>query len=685
MAEELTTTRFFGPSAESLDYVQNKGEFHLFSLLTEERHRATWDLSYVAQGDVGRALAQILSVDADIERRLDKLAAAPEDLQRAVSAVQQAILEGRRIYVYGCGATGRLAKQVESSFWRPFFAKLRSSPSWPKLADLFGNAPEERLVGEMTGADRALVASLEGFEDLQLLGQLQLQDHGIQAGDVVFCVTEGGETSSVIGTILAARAQYAEDAAELARDRLFFLYNNPDERLRPFERSRRVLDEVGITKICLATGPQALAGSTRMQATTIETFVLGLVLEDALDRVLAARLTPDERATLGFAPGHTIAERLADFGKLRAAVERSTTSVAAFTKKEGACYRAGQHTSYFANRALVTVFTDCTERSPTFRLFPLDQVGEAKPRSWVRVCTQGESQRAAWSNFLGRPFRGLVQEFYGPPLRAGVQDEYLRRAALSSLDQAGQDQEANYDFSLGGPALQQLTSGDLAVVVLLADEATLLTDPTSSPARFVAQARDHGADLVFVHVSPTPATKLEPATDDLLVALTLHTPSDPLAVRQHVALKILLNAHSTACMATLGRLVGNTMTNVSPSNLKLIGRATHLIQSHCNDLLQETGWSPAVPFAVCNAVLFDAMKWARDEELGETAEVALSIVRILETLRSQRVLPWTEAAAILSRRGLADYLREIAPPRLGRSHFGEANPCDPGLGNPETS
>ena len=54
----------------------------------------------------------------------------------------------------------------------------------------------------MTGGDRALISSLEGFEDLQLIGRLQLEDRGVGQGDVVICVTEGGETSSVIGTVL---------------------------------------------------------------------------------------------------------------------------------------------------------------------------------------------------------------------------------------------------------------------------------------------------------------------------------------------------------------------------------------------------------------------------------------------------------------------------------------------------
>jgi len=43
----------------------------------------------------------------------------------------------------------------------------------------------------MTGGDRALISSLEGLEDLLLIGQLQLEDHNIKKGDAVFAVTEG--------------------------------------------------------------------------------------------------------------------------------------------------------------------------------------------------------------------------------------------------------------------------------------------------------------------------------------------------------------------------------------------------------------------------------------------------------------------------------------------------------------
>ena len=45
----------------------------------------------------------------------------------------------------------------------------------------------------MTGGDRALISSLEGLEDLMLVGRKQMEDHNIGEGDAVFCITEGKE------------------------------------------------------------------------------------------------------------------------------------------------------------------------------------------------------------------------------------------------------------------------------------------------------------------------------------------------------------------------------------------------------------------------------------------------------------------------------------------------------------
>jgi len=120
-------------------------------------------------------------------------------------------------------------------------------------------------------------------------------------------------------------------------------------------------------------------------------------------------------------------------------------------------------------------------------------------------------------------------------------------------------------------------------------------------------------------------------------------------------------------MTRLGRVVGNTMTNVSPSNLKLIGRATYLIQSHVNDLLSRPEWvklngrHEPITYGEANVVLFDAIAFMKDktEAVGQTAEVALSIIRILESLRQTRGLTNGEALEIVRKAGLNQYLAVV--------------------------
>ena len=493
-------------SPASIDYVAGKQQFHLYSLQTEQRHPKTWNLSFVLQSDTEAGLRMLLSVDRDISERIRQLQQDVALLEQAAAAIVRAVLAGRKIYVYGCGATGRLAKQMESTFWRPFWKKVKQRPCWARLRARVGDDIEDALTGEMTGADRALVSSLEGFEDLQLIGRLQLQDHGIRRGDVVICVTEGGETSSVIGTILAALDQYGpidEAILEEARSNLYFICNNPVSVLLPFERSAAVLHNPAITHIDLTTGPQAITGSTRMQATTIETFVVGVILEEALERVLETCLDRDELRGMGFGAHSGLSGRLADFETARQAVETAAGEIAGFTDLEQSTYRRNRFATYLANRALITVFIDSTERSPTFRLYPLDKVEDPQRRCWAQVWTEAHDLHSAWRSFLGRPFRGLDPSRYGPAFAAEVQDPYLREAALRSLQSAGNDQEFSYDFSFAGSNIERRgpAPGDLGVLVLMDEETRALDEPESGCRRFIELFHDRGAALAILTVS----------------------------------------------------------------------------------------------------------------------------------------------------------------------------------------
>jgi N-acetylmuramic acid 6-phosphate (MurNAc-6-P) etherase len=552
-------------------------QFRLHTLLTEQRHPKTLRLTETLARDTGEGLRMLFSVDEDIDARV-RLIADSDILEAPVRAVLRAMEQRNRIYIYGCGATGRLARQMESTFWRPFW---RNSPL-PGSAEM-----EELLIGEMTGGDRALISALEGLEDLQEVGRLQLQYHGIGTEDVVFCITEGGETSSVIGTALEAaeikakgerRKKKEKEEGERGKEEVFYLYNNPDEVLWPFERSRAVLEHPGIAKINLTTGPMAIAGSTRMQATTIGTFVMGVILEEAISRYLGN----DQ-------PG-SLKERLLSFSGVREKAAGTWQELAVLTEAETETYRQGRFTTYIVQEAITTVLTDSTERSPTFRLYPLDTVEEKQRKCWIRIMTDCPTPAEAWKLILGREFRGMDKEFYLPGF-SQIADRTLREAALRSLDRAGSDQQFLYNFSCRTP----------------------------SPDDFILLIR-------FPHQPSSSHTLTIPHH-------TLTTPHYPLTfdflhLRHHMMLKMMLNAHSTAVMAKLGRVTGNSMTSVQPGNLKLIGRATWLIMSQVNEILSNTPGAPQVTYEEAEEALHKAMEM----RTGEESEVQLAIRNLTNRL-----------------------------------------------------
>ena len=193
--------------------------------------------------------------------------------------------------------------------------------------------------------------------------------------------------------------------------------------------------------------------------------------------------------------------------------------------------------------------------------------------------------------------------------------------------------------------------------------------PSSTAMTWMREFSDHDASLSIVHVGNTPLSKRSRATLHIgsgkpwLLDVVVPTRNDPLELDQIIVLKMLLNAHSTAIMAKLGRVVGNTMTAVQPGNLKLIGRATFLIQSHVNSVLASAAWrkrhgaTPAITYAEANAVLFDVIDHrAGDPALATSPEVELAIVRILESLRLQHAISLNDAAVLLGTRKLDAYL-----------------------------
>ena len=267
------------------EFIDQEQQFHLGALPTEQSNPKTRGLAETAQRDPAAAVRMLQAVDADVLPKAEQVFARQE-FPRLGAAMRRAIDDGRQICFSGCGATGRLSILLES-MWRDFCWELRQ-----KHPDIAARLPglDDRVVSIMTGGDYALIRSVENFEDHMEFGRQQAREAGLGQGDVLVAITEGGETSSVIGTVWQGRENGAE---------VFFVFNNPADVLaRHVERSRQVIEESSITKLDLSCGPMALAGSTRMQATTAELLVVGAALETALAQSLRGKLSGEELTRL---------------------------------------------------------------------------------------------------------------------------------------------------------------------------------------------------------------------------------------------------------------------------------------------------------------------------------------------------------------------------------------------------
>ena len=112
----------------------------------------------------------------------------------------------------------------------------------------------------------------------------------------------------------------------------------------------------------------------------------------------------------------------------------------------------------------------------------------------------------------------------------------------------------------------------------------------------------------------------QPLNVDAHIHIACDLPASPLRLWEHLAIKLILNTLSTATMVRLGRVIGNAMVWVSPSNKKLIDRGCRLIS-------QQTGCT----YERACEVLHEAMEEiARRAKAGEEvpSPVALAIERI---------------------------------------------------------
>lgn len=552
MSQQMETAR-----EQALHFINDETQFHLGYLPTEQSHPKTRGLSQALQTNTVQGVSMLLSVDDDIPPVTAHVFAGREFAQ--MRAAMKTALDGKRkIYFSGCGATGRLAILLDAAnrrFWRETFEKQ------PQLKAACGDMAEG-TAAVMTGGDFALIRSVEMFEDYSSFGYHQMEQAGIRKGDVLIAISEGGETSSVIGTVWRGVDVKAG---------VFFLFNNPAPLLAAhLERCRKVVENDAVTKLVLCTGPMAVAGSTRMQATTIEMLVAGTAFEMALADHLKSRLSPAQFAGLGLAD-LTPEKRLAQFNTLLQQL-RSEPNIAALARMvddEAELYTRKGRITYFANDYLLDIFTDTTERSPTFKIPPFRSTLEtAAPAPWAFVKDPVRPTPAAWLRLLE----------HAPQCLEWQTNTYVNLKAppklIANPPQIGRDRLNTFLIGNEPDASRTEVKPNTATAVMIGGEAFLLNAGSDNAWRraFLASTTSFDQRSVLAIGRATPS-----GWKDKQIHVDVDIPETPLQLFAHLGAKLVLNNVSSATMGKMGRLTGNWMAHVDASNKKLIDRSTRLV------------------------------------------------------------------------------------------------------------
>jgi N-acetylmuramic acid 6-phosphate etherase len=166
----------------------------------------------------------------------------------AVGAITQALRRGGRLFYVGAGTSGRLAALDAA-----------------EIPPTFG-IPSRMVQAVIAGGRRALTDAVEGAEDNRAQGARDLAARGLNRNDVVVGITASGSTPYVLGALEFGRRRHAVTVGVAA---------NPGTAITRLAK----------ISIVAETGPEAIAGSTRMKAGTAQKMVLNMLSTAAMVRM----------------------------------------------------------------------------------------------------------------------------------------------------------------------------------------------------------------------------------------------------------------------------------------------------------------------------------------------------------------------------------------------------------------
>ena len=580
------------------DFIENEKQFHLGAIPTEQSNPLTRGLSTKIKRDTAEGVKTILAADKYIPEvsakcfESDAFKALVKDLRRCID-------ERRRFHFSSVGASGRMALQLDSTwrlFWTDMVQKLPlRAKEWVEIAECSNSF--------MTGGDRACVRSVENFEDYQTFGAQQTVDSGATPGDVLVVLAECSLSSSTIGS--------AVKGAEMGIA-TYYLYCNPKEILcEHLERARKVFSTPGITFLPLFVGNMAVAGSTRMQVTTVELLVAGAAIELAAWEWLKDNLTEEELATVGVGALEP-AEYSAQFENCvkQLASGEALAGMGKAVEFEADTYTNKGLITYITHDYLQDILTDTTERQPTFTLPPFRRTDDhTSPLSWAYAKDPLYPASIAWQHIIRRPLKGLdwSVELY--------KEMNAAQSIIDNPPEVGSDQLSFYDLGNSDDATRY--SQHPARLVLVDIDGRSAHNGCVEWYKENLPKYDGG---LVLRMGDIPEEKI--CENELRVPVKL--PHTIMELLPHLMVKLAFNLLSTATMAKMGRVWSNWMIQVLPTNKKLIDRSTRVIAELAH-----------IPYEqACEEFFYSYLNRPKDQEYRESY--------VVETLKRLGVDPDAE-------------------------------------------
>ena len=551
----------------SKDFLENEKQFHLGVIPTEQSNPKTRNLSATIAKDTQAGVKTILSADEDIAKVALGQFKTPE-FEAFVSDIKRCMDERRKVVFSSVGASGRMAIQMDGA-WRTFWQGLVNKIPAHRFEFL---EMAEVVSSFTTGGDRALVRSVENFEDYMTFGAKQVDEAEMTPGDVLVALSECGLSASINGS--------AVRGYELGI-KTYYLFCNPEEILRNhLDRARAVFECIDeyqankakgidngkyIVKIPLFVGNMAVSGSTRMQVTTVELLAAGAALEVAANRWLQENLTKEELEVVG---GEMISleEYAAAFESLNKQLSsgEALAGLAKAVEYEVETYNEKGLITYITHDYLLDIMTDTTERQPTFTLPPFKKYAEVTDNlSWAYIKDPLYPSYVAWQHVFRRPIKGLEWTVEDYVEMKASQDIINNPPLVSGLEVL--------DYNIGYEDDPSRYSRKVSNLVLIDVNGSATPEVVAWYNKEVVKY----SGGVVIRFGQIPAEKIS----ENEIRIPIELPRTCTDILYHLLVKVAFNCLSTGTMAKMGRVFGNWMVQVLPTNKKLIDRSTRIIAS----------------------------------------------------------------------------------------------------------